>query len=86
MHWSRRRQLRRDQEREQLLEQLELLHRMLLLSALTPLAQALQRQDSLLVSLLREQEALLLEILQASSPSQRQQLELDLGLDPFRPR
>jgi hypothetical protein len=85
MHWSRRRQLRRDRERELLLEQLELLQRALLMQALTPLAQALQRQDSLLVRLLQEQQELLLEILEASSqPSQRHRLEQELGISTSR--
>jgi hypothetical protein len=67
-----------------------LLHQALL-EAMTPLAQALHRQDSLLLdrteplqALLTEQQALLLELLQASQPSSRQQLEQALGLSTPR--
>lgn len=88
-HWRRRRRLRLALERELLLEQLQLLvqqeTRALLLEALTPLAQALQRQDSLLLQETHRlswqaetAEELLTELLQATQPSSRQQLEAAL--------
>ena len=89
MRWRRRRSLRQALERELFLEQLQLLvqqeTRALLLEALAPLAQALQRQDSLLLQETHRlswqaetAEELLTELLQATQPSSRQQLEAAL--------
>ena len=93
MRWRRRRRLLLALERELFLEllqeQLPLLvqqeTRALLVEALTPLAQALSRQDSLLLQETHRlswqaetAEELLTELLQATQPSSRQQLEAAL--------
>ena len=49
MHWRRRRELRRSQERELLLEQVSQLVHQQLVMALGPLSAALSRQDNLLL-------------------------------------
>jgi hypothetical protein len=89
MRWRRRRELRRAQEREQqlqlllLMEQLPLLVRQetraALLEALAPLAQALQRQDSLLLARTQPLEEMLLELLQAQ-PTPASRLRQELGI------
>jgi len=91
MRWRRRRELRRAQERELLLEQmallLEPLLRQQLLAMAQPLSQALLRQDSLLQEqtqrLERKVETLeemLMELLQAQpTPASRMKQELGLS-------
>jgi hypothetical protein len=90
MRWRRRRELRRAQERELLLEQMALLVqqevRALLLQALRPLAQALERQDSLLLQETHRlewkaetAEEMLLELLQ-SQPTPASLMQQELGI------
>ena len=84
MRWRRRRELRRAQERELLLEQISLLLepllRQQLLAMAQPLSQALTRQDSLLQSRTALLEEMLLEILQQQpTPASRMRQELGLS-------
>ena len=96
MRWRRRRELRRAQERELLLEQLlllllpqtESLLRQQLLSLAQPLSEALARQDSLLVEQthrlewkVETLEEMLLELLQMQ-PTPASQLRQELGISP----
>lgn len=53
---------------------------LLLLQALAPVAQAMQRQDSLAQQRHQEQKELLLEILQGQQPSARTQISPLIGL------
>jgi hypothetical protein len=83
MRWRRRRELRRAQERELLLEQVALVTRQevraLLLESLSPLAQALHRQDSLLLQQTEPLSEMLLELLQAQpTPASRMRQELGI--------
>ena len=91
MRWRQRRALRLSQERELLLEQIQLLvrqeARQALLEALRPLAQALERQDSLLLQeshrlewKAETAEEILLELLQVSQPTPASSLRHQLGL------
>jgi len=83
MRWRRRRALRQAQERELLLEQVLLVSRQAareaLLEALPPLAQALQRQDSLLLARTQPLEEMLLELLLAQ-PTPASRLREELGI------
>ena len=91
MRWRQRRALRLSQERELLLEQIQLLvrqeARQALLEALRPLAQALERQDSLLLQeshrlewKAETAEEILLELLQVSQRTPASSLRHQLGL------
>lgn len=92
MRWRRRRELRRAQERELLLEQLLLLLQPLLrqelLAMAQPLSQALLRQDSLLLEQTHRlewkaetAEEILLELLQ-QQPTPASRMKEELGLSP----
>lgn len=92
MRWRRRRDLRRAQERELLLEQmvllLEPLLRQQLLQLAQPLSEALSRQDSLLLQeshrlewKVETLEEMLLELLQAQ-PTAASRMQQELGISP----
>lgn len=102
MHWRRRRLHRELEKREQLLDAIQLLlaaqrHRMLedvqtlMLEAMSPMAEAMQRQDSLLrtemedvqTMLMRHQDEtrdLLTEVLQTVQPNPDQVIRTRVGL------
>jgi hypothetical protein len=83
MRWRRRRELRRSQERELLLEQMALLlepllrQQMLLLAQ--PLSEALSRQDSLLLQQTEPLSEMLLELL-AAQPTPASRMRQELGI------
>lgn len=56
-----------------------------LMSALRPLAEAMQRQDSLHLKYHKEQEVLLLEVLNSLQPSAREQISQQIGLPTLPP-
>ena len=72
-------------ERQQIqLRELELQQRRLLVEAMTPLAAALQRQDSLRSQQQAELKELLLEVLNSQQPSALTQLSPLIGLPPHQ--
>ena len=81
MHWRQRRKARREKQRQEMLFQVEVLARALLLEAMTPLAAALKRMDQRqmdgmhqLYKHLQQQEEMLLEVLQNQQPAASQQI------------
>lgn len=81
MHWRQRRRLRLFQEQKRQQLELQLLLKMALLEALTPMAEALQRLDNLQKAAahqqhqhLKYQEELLKEVLNSLQPSASQQI------------
>lgn len=90
MHWSQRRAQRRWEEEQRLLLQMRLQQRMLLLEALTPMAEALQRLDNLQRDSqqmqhkhLQYQEELLMEVLNSLQPPASQQIFPPNGQPPL---
>lgn len=81
MRWSQRRTQRRWEEEQRLLLQMRLQQRMLLMEALTPMAEALQRLDNLQRQGSQQQyehlkylEELLMEVLNSLQPPVSQQI------------
>jgi pullulanase/glycogen debranching enzyme len=86
MHWRQRKAQRQWETEQRLLLQIRLQHRMLLLEAMVPLAEALQRLDNLQRTAqeqqhkhLQYQEELLLEVLNSLQPSASQQIFQRIG-------
>jgi hypothetical protein len=67
---------------EQLRWRMEEANRQLLLEALRPVAAAMQRQDSQQLKYHKEQELLLLEVLNSLQPTAQEQLSQRIGLLP----
>lgn len=90
MRWSQRRTQRRWEEEQRLLLQMRLQQRMLLMEALTPMAEALQRLDNLQRTAAHQQhkhqqyqEELLQEILNSLQPPASQQIFPPNGQPPL---
>lgn len=90
-HWRQKKALRQWEMEQRLLLQMRLQQRMLLLEALTPMAEALQRLDNLqrtatqqLDKRLQYQEELLMEVLNSLQPPAQEQIFPQIG--PQTPR
>lgn len=89
-HWRQKRALRQWEWEQRLLLQIRLQQRMLLLEALTPMAEALQRLDNLQRTAqqqqhkhLQYQEELLMEVLNSLQPPASQQIFPPNGRSPL---
>lgn len=85
-HWRQKKALRQWEMEQRLLLQMRLQQRMLLLEALTPMAEALQRLDNLqrtatqqLDKRLQYQEELLMEVLNSLQPPAQEQIFPQIG-------